>query len=279
MGLGNIVGDGDLGEGRGPGAGRSAGAAGRSARATGEFFEGVEGSEEGAAGGVDAVLEAGEGGSADAAFDSIETAEEPLTFDEAVDELAGDGGLRAVMIVVFAGEAGAVGGVLPGEHRRFCEDSRAEVGGDNAAATGRGGGAMGSAAVGARGGVLGGGAHRALARFAETPGDGERLAGDGIDGLVLWADDFDITVAGFQAFELAEGGVQRASSGVDAVLERIEGGDALDASGGGGVLGVLCAELSPSDSSTAWKRRRCHSHMMIWSTRQRASGEAGGWRA
>ena len=83
----------------------------------------MEGGEEGAAGGVDAVLEAGEGGPADAAFDAIETAEEPLAFDEAVDELTGEGGRRAVVIVVFAGEAGAVGGVLPREHRRFCEDS------------------------------------------------------------------------------------------------------------------------------------------------------------
>lgn len=114
----------------------------------------MEGGEKDSASGVDAGLEA-RGGAVDTAVDSVEAAEEPFAVDEAVDEVAGARGGGGVEIVVFAGELGAFGRVFPGEDWRFCEDSRAEVGRDDAVAARRGGCAAGMTAVGAGGGGLG----------------------------------------------------------------------------------------------------------------------------
>jgi hypothetical protein len=121
--------------------------------------------EKNAAGGVDAVLDAGVRG---AGVELIEAAEEPLAGDETVDQFTGLWGGRGVVIVVVAGESGVVGGVFPGEEIGFCKDSRAEVGGDNAGSAGGSGGAAGSTSIGAGGGKLAGGAH---GLFTETPKD------------------------------------------------------------------------------------------------------------
>jgi len=96
------------------------------------------------------------------AFDAIETAQQPFALDQPVNDLTGAGGSGRVEVVIFAGDFGALGGVFPGQDRRFCEDSRAEIGGDDAIAAGNDGGAAGAASVSAGCGGLGGGSHKAI---------------------------------------------------------------------------------------------------------------------
>jgi hypothetical protein len=106
------------------------------------LFESLEGAHSGAAGGVDAVLESGEGVgvareglshgelfrvavfilvlvSPHLGLGFVEAAEGPLTANEVVDETAGIGGGGAVLLVVVFDELLEVGDVFVGEDEGF----------------------------------------------------------------------------------------------------------------------------------------------------------------
>src|ERR1017187_6228508 len=139
-----------------------------------EFFEGLKGAEAGAAGGVEAVLEFGEGvgvggdGLAEGellrfvvgvfglvlprlGLGDVEAAEGPLAADEVVDETAGIGGGGAMVLVVVFNELFEVGKFLGREDEGFGVEAGFEgVHGGRGLACDRGGagGFQGVAAVG-----------------------------------------------------------------------------------------------------------------------------------
>src|ERR1035438_6243163 len=111
-----------------------------------EFLEGIEGAEAGAAGGVETVLEFGEGGGVAGGglsergflwvavlvvalvlpglgFGGAEAAESPLAVDEVVDEAAGVGGGGAVVVVEVGDELVEVGKVFGGQDKGFRVDA------------------------------------------------------------------------------------------------------------------------------------------------------------
>src|ERR1039457_7213250 len=138
-----------------------------------EFLEGIDGAEAGAAGGVEAVLEFGEGGGVAGSglsegvllwvavlvvalilpglgFGDAEAAEHPLAIDEVVDEAAGVGGGGAVVVVEVGDELVEVGKVFGREDEGFGVDAGFEgVHGGSGLARDRGGagGLLGVAAV------------------------------------------------------------------------------------------------------------------------------------
>jgi hypothetical protein len=139
-----------------------------------EFFESEEGAGAGAAGGIDAVLESGEGvgvagdGLTEGellrvavrvvvlvlpglGFGEVEAAEGPLAADEVIDECAGVGGGGTMVAVVGADEVFEVGEFLGGEDEGLGVESGFEgVHGGGGLAGGRGGagGVLGVTAVG-----------------------------------------------------------------------------------------------------------------------------------
>jgi hypothetical protein len=138
------------------------------------LFESLEGAHAGAAGGIDAVLESGEGVgvkgeglsegellrvavfvlvlvSPHLGFGSVEAAEGPLTADEVVDEAAGIRGSGAVLLVVVFDELLEVGEVFVGEGEGFGVDAGLEGvhgGGGLARDRGGAGGFLGVTTVG-----------------------------------------------------------------------------------------------------------------------------------
>ena len=103
-----------------------------------ELLEGLEGAVAGAAGGIDAVLEFGEGGGVGGGgisegvllvfvedvvvlvgphfgFDAVEAAEHPLAADEVVEEGTGFGGGGMVALIILVDEELEVGEFLGGE--------------------------------------------------------------------------------------------------------------------------------------------------------------------
>src|ERR1039457_3797505 len=138
-----------------------------------EFLEGIEGAEAGAAGGVEAVLEFGEGGGVAGGglservllwvavlvvalvlpglgFGGAEAAESRLAVDEVVDEAAGVGSGGAVVVVEVGDELVEVGKVFGREDEGFGVDAGFEgVHGGSGLACDRGGagGLLGVAAV------------------------------------------------------------------------------------------------------------------------------------
>jgi hypothetical protein len=136
-------------------------------------LEGIEGAEAGAAGGIEAVLELGEGGGVAGGglsegvllwvavlvvalilprlgFGGAEAAEHPLAVDKVVDEAAGIGGGGLVVLVVVFGELVEVGKVFGREDEGLAVDAGFEgVHGGSGLACDRGGasGFLGIAAV------------------------------------------------------------------------------------------------------------------------------------
>ena len=139
-----------------------------------EQLEGLEGAVAGTAGGIDAVLEFGEGGGVVGGgisegqllvfveghvvlvgphfgFGAVEAAEKPLAADEVVEEAACFGGGRMVELVILVDEELEVGAFLVGEEEGLGVESGFEgvPGGDGLArGRGRAGGFQGVAAVG-----------------------------------------------------------------------------------------------------------------------------------
>ena len=138
------------------------------------MFEGLEGAEAGAAGGIEAVLDFGEGGRVarggvsegvllrvaesvlvlvlpHLGFGDAEATERPLAVDEVVDERAGFGGGGMVVVVALVDELFEVGSVFTGEDEGFGVDAGFEAvhGGDGLACDrGGAGGFLGITAVG-----------------------------------------------------------------------------------------------------------------------------------
>jgi hypothetical protein len=139
-----------------------------------ELLEGFEGAVAGTAGGIDAVLEFGEGGGVGGGgiaegvclvfvedvvvlegphfgFDAVEAAEHPLAADEVVEEAAGFGCGGMVALVILVDEELEVGELLVGEEEGLGVESGFEgIHGRSGLACGRGGagGFLGIAAVG-----------------------------------------------------------------------------------------------------------------------------------
>jgi hypothetical protein len=137
-------------------------------------LEGLEGAVAGAAGGIDAVLEFGEGGGVVGGgisegqllvfveghvvlvgphfgFGAVEAAEKPLAADEVVEEATGFGGGGMVELVILVDEELEVGAFLVGEEEGFGVESGFEgVHGRGGLTCDRGGagGFQGVAAVG-----------------------------------------------------------------------------------------------------------------------------------